>query len=183
LLQLGVMLTPASIADGRLGELYRAHGLAIYHRCLRLLADRHAAEDATQETFLRVYRHMQRIPDPVEVLRWMYRIATNYCLNEIRRRRLRPIPMDIVPEPCAQSGVELRDRIAEKDAIRQITARVAEPLRQVAYLHHLCGLEQQEVADMLGISRRTVVYRLAAFNRCARQIVDPPSAGRRARAA
>jgi DNA-directed RNA polymerase specialized sigma24 family protein len=66
-----------------------------------LLGDRAAAEDAIQETFLRVQRHLDRAPDAGEALIWVYRIATNYCLNEIRDRKLRPRSEADPPEPVA----------------------------------------------------------------------------------
>ena len=77
--------------DDRLTALYRSYGPAIYWRCLRLLRDRAAAEDATQETFMRVLRHLDRAPDADEAIRWIWRIATNYCLNELRNSKRRAI--------------------------------------------------------------------------------------------
>src|SRR5450432_2184327 len=61
----------------RLTALYRMYGPVIYARCVRLLGDRAAAEDAMQETFVRVQRHLEKAPDAEEALRWVYRIATN----------------------------------------------------------------------------------------------------------
>jgi RNA polymerase sigma-70 factor (ECF subfamily) len=149
------------MSDDRLVELYRAYGGAVYARCRRLLGDAQAAEDAAQETFLRVHRHLARAPDARQALRWIYRIATNYCLNELRNRRHRPHPVERLPEPDPlPDGV---DRLADRDLVRHIVEQVPEKLRAVAFLHHVDGLEQAEVAAVLGISRRTVVNRLAEF--------------------
>src|SRR5262249_36458571 len=82
---------PPMVAD-RLTELYRRYGPAIYARCRTLLAPERAAEDATQETFLRVQRHLDRVPSAREALYWIYRVATNHCLNELRSRRGRALP-------------------------------------------------------------------------------------------
>jgi RNA polymerase sigma-70 factor (ECF subfamily) len=149
------------MSDDRLVELYRAYGGAVYARCRRLLGDAQAAEDAAQETFLRVHRHLARAPDARQALRWIYRIATNYCLNELRNRRHRPQPVERLPEPdpLPDGG----DRLADRDLVRHIVEQVPEKLRAVAFLHHVDGLEQAEVAAVLGISRRTVVNRLAEF--------------------
>src|SRR5450432_413657 len=78
------------MTEDRLTTLYRMYGPLIYARCARLLGDRAAAEDAIQETFMRVQRHLDKAPNSNEALTWVYRIATNYCLNEIRDRKLRP---------------------------------------------------------------------------------------------
>jgi RNA polymerase sigma-70 factor (ECF subfamily) len=161
------------MTDDRVAELYRAHGPAVYARCRRLLGEVQAAEDATQETFLRVHRHLDRAPDVREALRWIYRIATNYCLNEIRNRRHRPRPTDRLPEVAA--GGE--QWMADLALARRIVERVPAPLRAVAWLYHVDGLEQAEVAQVLGISRRTVVNRLAAFGVRARKLMGSPRTG------
>lgn len=144
--------------DDRLTELYRAYGPVIYARCRRLLGDGAAAEDATQETFMRVHRHLAKA-DSREALAWIYRIATNYCLNEIRNRKRRPEPYDELPEIVTDTDAALADR----DLAARIVARSPEKLRAVAWLHHVDGLDQGEVARVLDISRRTVVNRLAEF--------------------
>jgi predicted RNA polymerase sigma factor len=60
------------MTDDRLTTLYRQYGPFIYARCVRLLGDRAAAEDATQETFMRVQRHLHKAPDPKDALGWVY---------------------------------------------------------------------------------------------------------------
>ena len=165
----------ASPADGkalreaRLVELYRTYGGAIYARCRRILGDHPTAQDATQETFLRVHRHIDRLPDPQHVLRWIYRIATNYCLNEIRGRKLRPAPVEQLPEGHTPGP---DDPIADRDLVQRLVHHVPEKLRTVAWLYHVDGLEQAEVAEILGISRRTVVNRLSEFQTRARKVLE-----------
>src|SRR3954470_10213583 len=66
--------------EERVAGLYREHRTAILARCRRVLRDDAAAEDALQETFMRVVRHARKAPAGREALAWMYRIATNYCL-------------------------------------------------------------------------------------------------------
>src|SRR5262245_14867610 len=147
------------MSDGDLASLYRSYGPIIYSRCRRLLDDDAAAEDATQETFIRVSRHLGKAPNSREALEWIYRIGTNYCLNEIRNRRLRPIPVDALPE----HGEDITDLLASRDLAARLIDRAPEKLRAPAYLHYVDGLDQSEVARVLGVSRRTVVYRLAEF--------------------
>jgi RNA polymerase sigma-70 factor (ECF subfamily) len=153
--------------DQRLVELYRSYGGAIYARCRRILGDHPTAQDATQETFLRVHRHIDRLPDPKDVLRWIYRIATNYCLNEIRGRKLRPCPVEQLPDPPPPAPPD--DPIADRQQVQRLVHQVPEKLRTVAWLYHVDGLEQAEVAKILGVSRRTVVNRLAEFQERARR--------------
>lgn len=148
-------------------DLYRAYGPVIYARCRRLLGDAAAAEDATQETFMRVHRHLAKA-DSREALAWIYRIATNYCLNEIRNRKRRPEPTDELPEVMTTVEASLADR----DLAARIIARAPEKLRVVAWLHYVDGLDQAEVARVLDISRRTVVNRLNELSEVAHRFVQ-----------
>src|SRR5512143_3873274 len=68
-------------------RLYREYGPAVYRRCLRLLRDRDAAQDATQEVFVKLVSNMGRLEGRGEVLPWIYRVATNHCLNLGRNTR------------------------------------------------------------------------------------------------
>jgi RNA polymerase sigma-70 factor (ECF subfamily) len=125
-----------------------------------LLGDRASAEDATQETFMRVHKHLDKAPDGREALAWIYRIATNYCLNEIRDRKRRAEPVEELPERVDAS---IEAVLADRDLVARIVRRSPEKLRAPAWLHHVDGLEQAEVARVLGASRRTIINRLNEF--------------------
>jgi RNA polymerase sigma-70 factor (ECF subfamily) len=157
-----------SESDERLTRLYRRYGPVIFARCQKLLRDRAAAEDATQETFMRVERHLHSAPGEAEALAWIYRIATNYCLNELRNAKLRPDPTDELPEPPGESPEAL---LADRDLVARIVGKAPEKLRAPAWLHHVDGLDQGEVARVLGVSRRTVINRLQQFSERARRLV------------
>jgi RNA polymerase sigma-70 factor (ECF subfamily) len=159
--------------EDKLTALYRRYGPIIYTRCLRLLEDRGAAEDATQETFVRVYRHIDRTSDFQSALGWIYRIATNYCLNEIRDRRRRAEPREQLPERGCGS---LEDVLADRNFVARLLDDVPEELRAPAWLHHIDGIDQGEVARMLGVSRRTVITRLALFAKSARELLQRTAA-------
>jgi RNA polymerase sigma-70 factor (ECF subfamily) len=161
----------ASEAD-KLAALYRTYGPIIYTRCRRILRDRAAAEDATQETFMRVQRHLQKAPDEGEALGWIYRIATNYCLNELRNQKSRPELRNELPEPSIPSSRSLEELMVDRDFAARLVARAPAKVGVVAWLHHVDGLDQAEVAGVLGISRRTVVNRLAAFSKNAHKFAQ-----------
>lgn len=145
----------------RFDALYADYHPAIFARCCRLLDDRSAAEDASQEIFLRVHRHIGSAPANDEALRWMFRITTNYCLNMLRDRKLRPPPTDDFSQVVGVACPE--ERIADRDLGRRLAMRAPAHLRAVAWLYHVEGLAQHEIAEELGISRRTVVNYLGAF--------------------
>lgn len=162
-------MTPALSSAEPLGALYRAHGPAIYRRCRRLLNDGQAAEDATHETFLRVQRQGPNCPQVAEVA-WLLRIATNCCLNELRRRRVHARPAGELTHIHDQHASTER-LVADRQRVERVIAAVPEPLREAAWLRYVDGLPLEAVARILGISRRTVVYRLAHFRQRARRLL------------
>src|SRR5438128_9238202 len=162
------MLGRADPQSDRLTVLYKTHGPAIYARCRRLLADHALAEDAAQETFLRVHRHLDAAPNADEALRWIYRIATNYCLNKLRDRKNAPILVEDLESAPAELGEE---RLANRDLATKLVVRAPEQVRTAAWLYHVDGMDQSEVAEVLGVSRRTVVNYLSTFARHAKKFL------------
>ena len=157
--------------EGRATDLYRRYGPAIYARCYRLLGNDAAAEDATQETFLRVYKNLAKAPDDATAKLWVYRIATNYCLDVLRvRARTLPPSLELFP-----SGRRVEDLLADRDLAERIIADAPARLRSAAFLHYVDGLDQGQVADALGVSRRTVGSWIAAFLQRARDLVKRES--------
>ena len=153
-----------SPAQSRVGALYRGYGAAVHARCRKLLGDGAAAEDATHDVFCRLHRHLARVPDGPDALRWLVRVATNLCLNIIRDSRRRRLLLPLATEPVSDLYPTAND-VTNRVHMRWVMGRLPEKLRAPAWLQHVEGMEQQEIADFLGVSRRTVVYRLASFRR------------------
>lgn len=153
-------LAPGVSSNERVSTLYRKYGPVIFSRCRRLLKDDALAEDATQEVFVRVMRHIESAPDDAQALAWIYRISTNYCLNQLRDRGRQAEPTDTIPEtPSAHPEGALLDR----DTAMKLVNRAPEKIRAAVLLYYVDGLEQTQVADTLGISRRTVINWLQDF--------------------
>jgi RNA polymerase sigma-70 factor (ECF subfamily) len=143
-------------------ELYGKYGPTIYARCKRVLKDGSAAEDATQDVFVKVLRHFESAPSEEAVLPWIHRITTNHCLNVLRDSRRHAAPMEELPE---QIDDEFEDGVVSRDFASRVLSDAPEELRVPAVLYHGRGIEQSKVAEALGVSRRTVLYRLAEFTR------------------
>jgi RNA polymerase sigma-70 factor (ECF subfamily) len=174
------METDHRMNDVDIAEFWKRHRSHVYLQCYRLLRDQAAAEDSTQETLLRVQRHFDKIPQKAnEAIAWITRIAKNCCLNEIRNKGRRPEPRAELPEEEAIGGRTSRnelDHSTEKLANRQLVERLIDrmpgKLMNVAWLYHVQEMNQQEVADTLGISRRTVVERLVQFSESSRRLIE-----------
>jgi RNA polymerase sigma-70 factor (ECF subfamily) len=152
----------------RIASLYRELGPAVYRRCLRLLGDREAARDATQEVFVRLVRDMERLADRETALPWIYRVATNHCLNLLRdARRRRTEALDDRLELAPQAAPSFPDR----HLARQVLSRFDPQTQAVAVGVLVDGMEHEELAGVLGISRRTVQRKLDRFLERARALV------------
>jgi RNA polymerase sigma-70 factor (ECF subfamily) len=161
------------MADDDLTALYRTYGPAIYARCRRLLGDDADAEDATQETFVRVHKHLARLPPGREALFWIHRVATNHCLNQLRDRRSRRDPAPVLSQSARATAISdgAEQRLCDRDLATQLIDEAQTKLRAVAWLYHVDGFEQEEVAQILGLSRRTVATRLDSFLKNARKFI------------
>jgi RNA polymerase sigma-70 factor (ECF subfamily) len=158
-------------------SLYRTYGPVIFARCRRMLNDNAEAEDATQEVFLRVARHLDEAVSPDEAILWIHRVATNYCLNEIRNRNRRRGPTLHLDD--ADHGVrranDNEEAVANRDLARRIAERSPERLTAPAKLHYVEGMSHDEVGKALGLSRRTVINYLAQFRKRALKVLGRQS--------
>lgn len=148
--------------NGKIEALYAKLGPVIYARCRRILKDRAAAEDATQEIFIKILKSVESIPTEDAMMPWIHRVTTNHCLNALRdtRRRAEPMATESMPEPRDD---DFEDSVVTKDFAEQLMARQPEELKAPVMLYHVKGMEQSTIASWLGVSRRTVLYRLAEF--------------------
>ena len=149
-----------------LGELYEKFAPAIFAHCRRFLNSPAAARDATQEAFVRVIARGVVLPSEEEALRYLYRVSTNVCLNLLREHNVhsRAVPTlaaNMSHVNSAESG------LADREFVNAVMDRCGEGGAKVAIMHYLDGMSQVEIADVLGITRRTVFNRLRKIARIA----------------
>ncbi|MEM9705091.1 MAG: RNA polymerase sigma factor [Pseudomonadota bacterium] len=157
------------------GELIVRHTDKIMASCYRMLGDRSSAEDATQETFLRLWRHASRWrPQGAKFETWLYRIAMNICLDRLRKKK-REAPEEAAPEQI-DTGLRADEAMAVDDTRRIVEEAIAElPERQrlVITLRHYQELPQREAAEIMGISEQAVESLLARARRSLREKLMP----------
>jgi RNA polymerase sigma-70 factor (ECF subfamily) len=168
---------PAGDPRSQVNRLYREFGPAVYRRCLRLLRDRAAAEDATQDVFVKLIREVDHLQDRATVLPWIYRVATNHCLNlrrnAARQRSESSDELEVVPDRTGGDPSSYPDR----HLAQTVLSRFDEATQQVAVAVLVDGMELEEVAEVLGISSRTVSRRLQRFLESARRFVQGGAGG------
>lgn len=137
--------------------MIRENEQAILRLCCALLGDADLAQDAVQETFLRVYGAFHRFRGECSEKTWITRIAINVC-REFRRQRWfrmidRSVSLDMLPEPVAPCTQAQTDLLLD---IVNLPARY----REVLLLRCWQGMTVEETAKALHIGKRTVSYRM-----------------------
>jgi RNA polymerase sigma-70 factor (ECF subfamily) len=153
-----LLLAAAQAGDERafrhLVEPYR-HALEVH--CYRILGSVDDAEDIVQETLLRAWRALERFEPRAQFQTWLYRIATNACLDELERRPRRPTPVDPFPDrPYDETASPTYDpaaRYAIREGIELALVRAIQELpgrqRAVLIFRDVLGWTAPEVAEVL----------------------------------
>lgn len=161
----------------QVSQLYREFGPVVYRRCLRLLRDRTAAEDATQDVFVKLLREVERLQDRATVLPWIYRVTTNHCLNLRRNASRQRADSDDALEVVSAPAGAGPDSYPDRHLAQTVLSRFDEATQQVAVAALVDGMELEEVAQVLGVSSRTVSRRLQRFLEAARRFVQGGAGG------
>ena len=142
--------------EGVLAQGHHRAELTAY--CRRMLGSSVDAEDAVQETLLRAWRASRRFEGRAPVRSWLYRIATNVCLDALGHTARRPIPVEEVPppkDPCREPD-DPSDRALAQERLRlAIVAAIgnlAQRQRAVLLLRDVLSWRASEVAELLGMT-------------------------------
>jgi RNA polymerase sigma-70 factor (ECF subfamily) len=140
-------------------EIYRQHAGRLFSLTCRLLGNAADAEDLLQEIFLSAHRKLESFRGDSALGTWLYRLATNLCLDHLRSRagRSSALTDSLDDEPGlfdrATSG--LAERTVTRMDLERALARLPEGCRAAFVLHDIEGLEHREVAAVLGIAEGT----------------------------
>jgi RNA polymerase sigma factor (sigma-70 family) len=124
-----------------------------------ILRDPELARDAVQEALIRAWRDLPRLRDPDRFDAWLYRLTTNACLDLTRRRRRRPIEVELTPLDMPAAS-DMSGALADRDLVDAAMQRLDEGGRAIVVLHYFLGMPLTDVASTLGIPVGTVKSRL-----------------------
>lgn len=149
----------------QLARLYEQHASFVFARCRRILRNEDDAWDATQEVFARAIRSWDGFDGNSTRGTWLYRIATNHCLNVIRNRtgRRDKLHQRAEERPGAGTGPDGHGRVEVLDVVRAVMEDMDEDLARLAVLYYFEDMTQAEIAAEVGLSVPTVRKRLRAF--------------------
>jgi RNA polymerase sigma-70 factor, ECF subfamily len=143
--------------------LLRRHYDRLYAVCRRLAGNDADAADATQEALLAIVRGLAGFDGRSSFKTWSYRIATNACLDELRRRRRRPTPgLETFAEPVT---VGAEQRVVDRMVLDEALPTLDEEFRVALVLRDVVGLNYAEIAEVLDIPPGTVRSRIARGRR------------------
>ncbi len=153
--------------------LVERHQRRIYGLALGMLKDTDAARDVVQDAFIKVHQHLAEFQGSSNFYTWLYRIATNLCLDRMRRaRRFAHVEFDEAVANDDDDTFEVSPhrlgfdpaRALEDKEIRERLARALEHLsehhRAAILLREVDGLSYKEIAEVMGCSEGTVMSRL-----------------------
>ncbi|HUF99729.1 MAG TPA: sigma-70 family RNA polymerase sigma factor [Ilumatobacter sp.] len=160
---------------GAMNELLGRHYDRVHAVCSRIAGATRDADDAAQETMIRVVRHLDKFDGRSSFGTWVYRIATNTSLDELRKRKRRP-QLHVVNDE-SDGAPEIADPIADRTveasvdrmAIDAALAELPEEFRVPLVMRDVGDLDYAEIAEALGVPLGTVKSRIA---RGRRQLVE-----------
>ena len=142
-------------------EVMRLHEDRVFSVCLRIMGDRDKALDATQDTFLTVFRKAHQFKGNAAVGTWIYRIAVNTCYDQIRkakRRPSQPMPEHLDPED-ELAGDEVEAAAIRPD-ISKALQQIPQEFRAAVVLSDMEGMPLPDIAEVLGVPVGTVKSRV-----------------------
>ena len=150
------LIRAAAAGDlGAFEQLVRAYQQHVWRFLRRLLGDAGLAEDVAQETFLRVFRRLPTFTFEAKFSTWVFQIARNAGIDELRARQRRTRLASVAPPPDRSA--------APPEARAEIEAALASlpvDLREAVLLIEVLGLSYHEVARVLGVPEGTVKSRM-----------------------
>lgn len=143
----------------------------LYQVCYRMLSNKQEAEDIAQEAFVRAYMNLHTFDQKRKFSTWLYRIATNLCIDRIRKKKP---DYYLDAEVAGTEGLDLYSQIAAEDQLPEETlvqmelqeriqyeiGRLPDKYRSVIVLKYIEELSLQEISDILDMPLGTVKTRI-----------------------
>lgn len=156
-------------------EMYRRYGPALLRKCERMLGNRDDAEDIVQGLFIDLLKKKRTD----EGLPYLYRAATNRCLNLIRNRKKQRALLEQNAVPIEMSPrSRLEDTVVGFELLSRLVRKLDKKSSEILVYKYVDDLTQDEISEMMGLSRRTVGKKLKHISEVAVKLIDQEKGGR-----
>lgn len=154
---------------------------AVYNLCYRILSERTEAEDATQEAFIRAYSNMHRYDHNRSFKTWILTIASNHCIDRLRKRRMHllsidePLPasMALTSDDPQPEQVTLMNERSQR--VQNVLNELAPDYRTAVVLRYWYDYSYAEIADMLETTESAIKSRLHRARKMLAEKFSSPS--------
>jgi RNA polymerase sigma-70 factor (ECF subfamily) len=156
-------------------EVYEQHYDRVRAFILASVKNRWVTDDLVQETFLRVLQNLAKVRDPAKLSSWIFRIAANLCQDYFRSPSRKLIPIEDNPAGELPSEYSLENEIEKYQTsllVQDLIKLLPEPMRQAIFLCDIKEENQQEAADLLGISLDNLKVRLHRARKQLKAIIE-----------
>jgi len=153
--------------EGAFTKMAEEYGARLYTVAFRLLGNRADAEDAVQRTLLKSFAARESYSPAWAISTWLYRILTNVCVDELRRRRP-ATDVSTVPVSTPSPAGAISARVDVGRALQSVPREA----RVLLALHYVDGLSHRELATIRGISVNTVKSQLARGKAILRETLE-----------
>ena len=163
-------LSPEWIAQAQRGnseafsKLVEACQTPVFNLCYRMLNDPYEAEDAAQETFLRAFNNLRQYDNQRSFLTWLLSIAADYCIDQIRKRRMNLLSLDdavyLDPPDTAPGPESTLSMGEEQKKVRMLLDKLSPQDRAAVIMLYWYDLSYDEIAEALSMTVSAVKSRL-----------------------
>lgn len=147
-------------------ELVSRYQRSVYNLTYRMLGESREAEDAAQEAFLRAYQHLKRYDTNRSFKTWVLSIASNYCIDRLRKRRLTWLSLDepLPPHPALSSSQPSPEQSAvtseRQFAVQSLLSELQPDYRAAVVLKYWYDMSYAEIAETLDTTESAIKSRL-----------------------
>ena len=157
--------------EAAFAEILGRYRGAIYNLCYRMTRNAEDARDLAQEVFIKVFSLLDRFDENYAFSSWLFRIATNHCIDHLRRNRLRFLSLDgATGQDGEEYELQLPDAGPGPDVVlqrKQVLERLDEVINElpphykaITLLRHDQQLSYEEIAEVLSLPLGTVKARI-----------------------
>ncbi|NDV70282.1 RNA polymerase sigma factor [Dysgonomonas sp. 25] len=137
-------------------HLYATLSRRVYNSCYRILNDSFDAEDAMQESFLKVFSGLDHYDDNIPFVAWVTRIAINASIDKLRTKKLDFVQLDNNMGGIEEDDDDWEDTMEKVEKIKKAISELPDAARVIVTLYLIEGYDHEEISEILHVKAGTV---------------------------